>query len=271
MEEPMMAWSPRLPQFPQHTWAVSCGAAVLFLSSLAGATAAEIKVLSTIALKAAMEQLLPQFEASSGHTVSIEFGTSAVLRRRIEASGTFDLFIVTPPETIDDLIKLDKVVAGTRTDFARTSIGVAVRAGTPRPDIASVDAFKAALVSARSVGYTDPARGGTSGVYFAGLIERLGVGDELKSKTRLSSGIPALVEALANGDVEIGVLQISEIVPDSRLALVGPLPPGLQKTTVIAAGIVTSSVHSEASRALIAFLKSLAAVSVMRAHGMEPM
>lgn len=172
---------------------------------------------------------------------------------------------------IDDLIKQDKVAAGTRTDFARTGIGVAVRAGTPRPDIMSVDAFKRALVSASSVGYTDPARGGTSGVYLAGLIERLDIGADLKLKTRLSAGIPALIKALANGDVEIGMLQISEIVPDSRLALVGPLPSGLEKTTLIAAGMMTNSPHPEASRALIRYLTSRAAVSVIRAKGMEPM
>jgi molybdate transport system substrate-binding protein len=255
----------------QRTWAVPCGAAVLFLSSLAGALAAEIKVLSTIAVKAVMEELLPEFETNSGHKVSIEFGTSAVLRRQIDAGGRLDAFIVTPPETIDDLIKQGKVAAGTRTDFARTSIGVAVRAGMPRPDIASVDAFKRALLSAEWVGYTDPARGGTSGVYVAGLIERLGIGAELKPRTTLSPGIPALIEALANGDIEIGILQISEIVPDSRLALVGPLPPGTEKTTVIAAGIMTSSAHPEASRALMTFLRSQKAVSVFRAGGMEPM
>lgn len=268
----MPALSARFPPFPQRICAVFCGAAALLgLSTLAGAKAAEIKVLSTIAVKAAMEEMLPKFEASSGHTVSIEFGTSAVLKRQIDAGGRFDVFIVTPPEMIDDLMKQDKVAAGTRTDFARTSIGVAMRAGTPRPDITSVDAFKRALVSARSVGYTDPARGGTSGVYLAGLIERLGIGAELKPKTRLSAGIPALIEALVSGEIDLAMLQISEIVPDSRLALVGPLPPGLEKTTVIAAGLMAGSAHPEASRALIRFLTSREAVSVIVAKGMEPM
>ena len=263
---------PALPapfSLPQRTWVAFCGAAVLLgLSALTGAKAAEIKVLSTVAVKAVMEELIPQFERSSGHTVSIEFGTSAALKRQVDAGGRFDVFIVTPSETIDDLIKQEKVAAGTRTDFARTGVGVAVRAGTPKPDITSVDAFKRALVSARSVGYTDPARGGTSGVYLAGLIERLGIGAELKPKTRLSAGIPVLVEALANGDVEIGMLQISEIVPDRRLELVGPLPPGLEKTTVIAAGMMMSSAHPEASRALMKFLTSPAAVSVIRGKGL---
>lgn len=256
----------------KRTWATMCGAAgLLGVFTLSGATAAEIKVLSTVAVKAVMEEVLPKFERSSGHTVSIEFGTSAVLKRQIDSGGRLDLFIVTPPETIEDLIKQGKVVAGTRTDFARTSVGIAVRAGTPKPDVGSVDAFKRALVAASSVGYTDPARGGTSGVYLAGLIERLGLAAELKPKTKLSTGIPALVEALAGGDIEIGMLQISEIVPDSRLALVGPLPPGLEKTTVIAACVMTSSAQPEASRALIKFLMSPAAVSVIRAKGMDAM
>lgn len=263
----LLAFSP----FGRRPWLVSCGAATLCaLFTLAGARAAEIKVLSTVAVKAVMENLIPQFERSSGHTALIEFGTSAVLKRQIDEGARFDVFIVTPAETIDDLIKQNKVVAGTRTDFARTSIGVAVRVGATKPYIASVDAFKRALVSARSVGYTDPARGGTSGVYLAGVIERLGIGAELKPRTRLSAGIPALIEAIANGDVEIGILQISEIVPDSRLALVGPLPPGLEKATVIAAGVLTNGTHPEVGSALLRFLKSQEAVSAIRASGMEP-
>lgn len=249
-----------------------CGSVILVSTSTLGdATAAEIKVLSTIAVKAVMEELAPQFERTSGHQVSIEFGTSAVLKRQVDAGGRFDVFIVTPPETIDDLIKQDKVAVGTRTDFARTGVGVAIRTGTPSPDISSADALKRTLISAKSVGYTDPARGGTSGVYLAGLIERLGISAELKSKTKLSVGIPALVEALANGDIEIGMLQMSEIVPDKRLELVGPLPPGLEKVTIIAAGIMTTSAYPEASRSLIQFLKSPAAMSVIKAKGMEPM
>jgi molybdate transport system substrate-binding protein len=273
MEVAMPTLSAPFSRAPQRTWAAFYGAAVLLLgvSTLEVARAAEIKVLSTVAVKAVMEELIPRFERSSGHAVSIEFGTSAALRRQIDAGGRFDVFIVTPPETIDDLIQQDKVATGTRTDFARTSVGVAVRTGTPKPDIGSVDAFKRALVSARSVGYTDPARGGTSGLYLAGLIERLGISAELKSKTKLSAGIPALVEALAGGDIEIGMLQISEIVPDNRLELVGPLPGELEKTTVIAAGVLTNSAQPEASRALIKFLMSPAAVSVMKEKGMEAM
>ena len=267
----MRALSVPVSPFRPRAWAVFIGAGVLLsLSMFGGATAAEIKVLSTVAVRAVMEQLVPQFEQGSGHTVSIEFGTSAVLRRQIDAGGRFDVFIVTPPETIDDLIKHGKVAADARADFARTAVGVAVRAGTPRPDITSVDAFKRTLVSARSVGYTDPARGGTSGVYVGQLMERLGIGAELKPKTRLSAGIPALVEALATGDIEIGLLQISEIVPDIRLALVGPLPPGLEKTTGITAGLLTSSAQPEAGREFIKFLTSRAAVPVIRAKGMEP-
>ena len=268
----MRGWSVTFFQFVKRTWRAFTGAVILLgLSMLGGATAAEIKVLSTVAVKAVMDELVPQFERASGHTVSIEFGTSAILKRQIDAGGRFDVFIVTPPETIDDLSKQGKVAAGSRVDFARTGVGVAVRAGTPKPDIASIDSFKKALLSASSVGYTDPARGGTSGVYVGGLMERLGIGAELKSKTRLSPGIPALVEALATGDIEIGILQISEIVPDSRLALVGPLPPGYEKVTAIAAGLMTSSAHPEGSLAFIKFLASPTAVTVVKAKGMEPL
>ena len=171
---------------------------------------------------------------------------------------------------IDELIKQGKITAGTRADFARTEIGVAVRAGAPKPDVSTAETFKASLLTAKSVGYTDPALGGTSGIYLKGLIDRLGVADDLKPKTKLSAGIPPLVEAIAKGDVELGMLQISEIVPDQRLQLVGPLPKGMEKTTVMAVGLRAESKEATAGKELIKFLVSPAARQVIKAKGMEP-
>ena len=244
--------------------------AAAFLIIGASADAAEVRVLSTVAVKAVMEELIPQFERASGHKVVIQFGTTAVLKKQIDAGDAFDVAIFTPPELIEEMISQGKIAAGTRVDFARTEVGVAVRAGAPRPDVSTTETFKASLLTAKSVGYTDPALGGTSGIYLKGLIDRLGVTEDLKAKTKLSAGIPPLVEAIAKGEVEIGMLQISEIVPDQRLQLVGPLPKGMEKSTVMAVGLRTESKEPAAGRELIKFLVSPAARQVIKAKGMEP-
>lgn len=234
------------------------------------AHAGEIKVLSTVAARSVMEELIPQFERESGHKVVIQFGTTAVLKRQIDAGEDFDVAIFTPPGLIDEMVTQGKIAADSRTDFARTSVGVAVRAGTPKPDIGSVEAFKKSLVAAKSIGYTDPALGGTSGIYLRELVDRLGIAGDVNPKTKLSAGIPALVESVATGEVEIGMLQISEIVPDPRLELVGSLPKGFEKSTVIAVGLRTNSKEPSAGRALIRFLGSPAVWPVIKRKGMEP-
>ena len=244
--------------------------AVALLAGNSPADAGEIKVLSTVAVKAVMEDLIPQFERESGHKVVIQFGTTAVLKRQIDAGENFDVAIFTPPGLIEEMVGQGKIAADTRADFARTSVGVAVRAGTPKPDISSAEAFKRSLVAAKSIGYTDPALGGTSGIYLRELVDRLGIAGDLNPKTKLSAGIPALVESVAKGEVEIGMLQISEIVPDPRLELVGALPKGLEKSTVMAVGLRTDSKEPAAGRALIRFLVSPAAWPVIKGKGMEP-
>lgn len=244
--------------------------AVALLAGNSPANAAEIKVLSTVAVKAVMEDLIPEFERESGHKVVIQFGTTAVLKRQIDAGENFDVAIFTPPGLIEEMVRQGKIAADTRADFARTSVGVAVRAGTPKPDISSAEAFKRSLVAAKSIGYTDPALGGTSGIYLRELIDRLGIAGDLNPKTKLSAGIPALVESVAKGEVEIGMLQISEIVPDPRLELVGPLPKGLEKLTVMTVGLRTDSKEPAVGRALIRFLVSPAAWPVIKRKGMEP-
>lgn len=244
--------------------------AVALLAGGSPADAAEIRVLSTVAVKAVMEALIPQFERDSGHKVVIQFGTTAVLKRQIEAGESFDVAIFTPPALIDDMVRGGQIAADTRADFARTSVGVAVRAGTSKPDISSTETFKRSLVAAKSIGYTDPALGGTSGIYLRELIDRLGIAADLNPKTKLSQGIPALIESLARGEVEFGMLQISEIVPDPRLQLVGPLPKGLEKATVMAVGLRADSKEPAAGRALIRFLLSSAAWPVIKEKGLEP-
>ena len=243
---------------------------LLGFSTAGAADAAEIKVLSSSALNAVITELTPQFERATGHRLSVQYGASAVLKKRIDAGESPDVAILTPA-LIDELIKQGKCAPDVHTDIARSGVGVAVRAGAPKPDIGTVEAFKKALRDARSIGYTNPALGGLSGVYIGGLIERLGMAAELKSKTVLTSNAPhVLAEAVVKGDIELGLIQISEIVPEPGLQLVGPLPPELQNFSVFTAGLLAAGKEPEAGRALIKFLISPDALKVIKAKGMEP-
>src|ERR1700693_689859 len=161
------------------TVAISAMAAFSFLAALNGAQAAELKVLTSTALKAAMEELGPQFERASEYKLVITYGPSASLKQQIEAGETFDLALITPA-SIDDLIKQGRIDAASRSNIGRTGIGVAIRAGAAKPDISTVAAFKRALLDAKSITYGDPARGGLSSVYFVTLLERLGIADQIK-------------------------------------------------------------------------------------------
>jgi molybdate transport system substrate-binding protein len=250
----------------RYLLAVAVGALITHSS----ASAVEIRVLSTIAVKSVMEDLIPRFERESGHRVAIQYGTTAVLKKQIEAGENFDVAIFTPPELIEEMIKQGRIAADTRSDFARTSVGVAVRRGTPKPDISSLEAFRNSLLAAKTIGYTDPARGGTSGVHLKAVIESFGIAGQVDAKAKLSPGIPPLVESIANGEVEIGVLQISEIVADPRLELVGPLPKGAEKATVMTIGLRTDSKVAAAGLALIRFLTSPDVAPVIKARGLEP-
>jgi len=222
------------------------------LALLAGsAAAAEVKVLSAGAVKAVVPELADAFQRETGHTVQIAFDTVGALRKRA-ATEPGDVLILTD-SAIDDLAGQGIAVAGTRTDIARVGIGVAVRQGAPLPDISTPEAFKQTLLSVKSLVYVDPAKGATSGIHFASVLQRLGIADAVKDKTLLWPGGFA-AEAVAKGQAELCVHQISEILPVAGVTLVGPLPKELQKTTVYAAGVTVGSASRPTSGAFVAFL-----------------
>jgi molybdate transport system substrate-binding protein len=169
---------------------------------------------------------------------------------------------------IDRLQSQGKVVAGDRVIIAKVGVGAFGRKGAAKPDISSVDGFKRSMLAAKSIAYPDPAGGGASGIYVASLLERLGIAAEMKPKTKLST-LATLYESVASGEVEIGFNQISEILAQPTVELAGPLPPAIQNYTQFAAGIVTGSTQSDAARALISFLESPAAKTVLKAKGFE--
>jgi len=228
------------------------------------AGAAEVTFLSTNAIKTVLEELGPQFEKATEHKLKVTFGATAPLKVRIDKGEAFDLTALTG-SAIDALVKDGKLAAGTRADLARSGVGVAVKRGAPKPDISTTEAFKRTLLAAQSIGYVEQ---GASGVYLKALFERLGIADALKSKIKLlptSAG-----QAVANGEVEIGMTQISEILPYAGAELVGPLPADIQLTTVFAAGVATAAKEPAGAQALIAFLKTPASAAVFKSKGLDP-
>jgi molybdate transport system substrate-binding protein len=230
--------------------------------------AAEIKVLTAGAFKQVLLALVPEFEKQTGHKVIVENATVGVLTKRIGGGEAFDLAVLTP-RAVDDLTKQGKFADGSRQNLARVGVGVVVKDGTPKPDISSVDAFKKALIAAKSVAYIDPAAGGSSGIYVSGLLDRLGIAGEVKPKAKLIHG-GAVADHIAKGEAEVGIHQISEILPVKGIVLVGPLPSEIQNYTVYAAGIGTNAKQAEAAKALLKLLTGPAAADVLKSKGMEP-
>jgi molybdate transport system substrate-binding protein len=245
-------------------------AAALAIGSIAfaaPAAAADVKVLSAGAMKEVVLAVVPEFEKQTGHKVSFANDTVGALRRRIEGGEGFDVTVLTPA-AIDDLAKKGKVAAGSKVNLAQVGVGVMVKAGAPAPDIGTVEAFKRALLAAKSVAYIDPASGGSSGIYFAGLLDKLGLAEQVKAKAKLKQG-GYVADLIVSGEAELGVHQISEIVPVKGVTLVGPLPAEIQYITVYAAGVSAAAQDSEAAKALIKVLTGPATEGVLKAKGME--
>ena len=243
-------------------------AALMVAGAPVGAKAADIKVLTAGAFKQVVLAMVPEFEKQTGHKVTVENDTVGALTKRIEGGEAFDLAVLTPA-AVNDLSGKGKLVAGSRTNLARVGVGVVVKEGTPKPDISSVEAFKKALLAAKSVAYIDPAAGGSSGIYVSGLLDKLGVAAEVKAKAKLIHG-GAVAEHIAKGEAELGIHQISEILPVKGITLVGPLPAEIQNYTVYAAGLGASAKDGEAAKALIMALSGPAAADVLKSKGMEP-
>jgi molybdate transport system substrate-binding protein len=228
------------------------------------AQAAEIKVLCSTALKTVMQELVPQFERATGHKVVVEYGVSAGLQRRVEAGEPFDAIFLTVKQ-LDALAQGGKIAPGTRTPIARSGMGIAIHAGAPRPDIATVDALKRTLLAAKSIAY---AREGAAGVYLIALAKRLGIVEQLKLKA-VDSG-DAVGEAVASGGAEFGILPVSEILPVKGAALLGEFPKDVQEYAISVGGVGIAAKQAGAAKELIAFLTAPAAVPVIKKKGMEP-
>lgn len=226
--------------------------------------AAALNVMCSNSMRGVMDALVPQFERAIDHEVAITYDPAKRMLNRIRSGETADLAII-GSAAIDELVKAGRVAPDVRV-LARSSIGMAVRAGAARPDIGTVEQFKAAILNAQSVAYTID---GASGMHFAELIERLGIADAVKAKAKRQPG--GLVgEIVARGEAEVAIQQISELKAVRGIDLVGPIPPALQKTTLVSAGVFSNAALPRLARDLLAFLATPRAAAVIRMKGLEP-
>jgi molybdate transport system substrate-binding protein len=224
-----------------------------------------MKLLCSNGVKAVMLELLPGFERASGRKAEITWASTNMLMDEIGRGASGDLTILTD-EAIDDLIRQGKVKAGSRVDLARSAIGIAVRKGAAKPDINTADALKGALLAAKGVSYS---KTGISGVYFPTVLERLGITAEVRSKAVIPEPGVLVGALVADGRADIGVQQISELLPVPGIEVVGPLPAELQKVTTFSAGLFTGAKEHGAAEALVKVLTSPAARAIYIAKGME--
>lgn len=224
-----------------------------------------LRVLSTLAVMGAMRELTAQYESETGTRIEADFAPTVALLDRLRAHEAIDIAILTA-QGIDDLTRDGVIRPGTRSDVALSFVGIAIKSGVPRPDIATVATFKATLLAARSIAYS---KIGASGIFFAGLIERLGIAAEVNAKAVIvPSGFTA--ELVTSGEVELAVQQISELMVVPGIEVVGPLPAEIQTVATFSAGVLARSEQAEAADAFLRFLASPAIAPVLRRAGLEP-
>ena len=238
-------------------------AASLLLS--AAAHAAEIKVLASAAIKDAYLELLPQFEKATGNKVTVEWSGTPDIQKRIAAGEAADVVILGNSGT-EELIRQGKLVPGSRANFAKSGVGVAVREGTPKPDISTADAVKKAVLAAKSVAHS----AGASGAYIVSMFQKMGIADEAKAKTAPVKPGEPVGAVVARGDAEIGFQQISELIPVKGIQYLGPLPPEIQNVTVFSGGVHSGTKEADAATALVKFLTAPSATAIITKHHLEP-
>jgi molybdate transport system substrate-binding protein len=230
---------------------------------------AELTVYSTIGMRSAAEELFRQFERQSGHKLTVTWGTAPMLVKRIEDGETADVLILSRAG-IDALLKQGKIAPGSDVTLAGSGVAIAVKAGAPKPDISTPEALKRTLLAAKSIAYSEPAAGGASGVYFAKLLERMGIAEAMTPKTKFPPAGGFSAALLMTGDVELAVQQKPELLHVAGCEIVGFLPGDLNMVTEFAAAIMPDSKNGEAAKAVIKMLRSPGAAAVFRGKGLDP-
>jgi len=250
--------------------ALAVAAFALAVTGAAGAAeAAEIDAMISTAIKAATDEILPGFERASGHAIRASYGPSGALIPRFERGEPADVFL-TDATAIDGLIARGKIVPG-RTDYARTGIGLCVRTGAAKPDVATPAALKRALLAAKSIAYVAPAAGSITGPHIESVFRQLGIADEMRPKTKFAAGGPngRVSVLVSSGEAELGLQQVSELMSNPDVEVIGLLPAELQLMTVYSAGITTTARQAGAARELIAALRTPAAAAIFKSKGLE--
>jgi molybdate transport system substrate-binding protein len=241
----------------------------LLLTPAVFAHAAEVKVFSTIGVQAALEELTPQYEKATGNKLTVTWATAAMLVKRVDAGETADALVLTQ-KGLDALSKEGKVVAGSQSTFASSGMAMVVKQGAPKPDISTPEKYKATLLNAKAIAYSDPAAGGASGVFFAKSLERMGIADQMKAKTKHPPAGGNSANLVVSGETDLAVQQEPEVMSVTGVDVVGPPPGDLNNVTAYAAGVGTDSTKADAVKALIEFLHSPAAQAVFKARGLKP-
>jgi molybdate transport system substrate-binding protein len=228
-----------------------------------------MKVLSTMAVQPAVEALLPRFVAETGIRPEIEWNTAPAFVKRLQAGETADLLILNRAG-INTMIRDGRIAAGSEVTLASSPAAIAVKAGAPRPDIATVEALKRTLLAARAISYSNPAAGGASGIHFAKVIEQMGIADAVNAKNRFPPPAGLCAQFLPTGEVELAIQQVPELKQVPGIEIVGPLPGALHMVTVFVAAIEQSSTQAADAGKLIEFLRTPAAAAVFRDKGLDP-
>jgi molybdate transport system substrate-binding protein len=242
--------------------------AVLIALCIAPVAADEVTLVAPGGIQAAVQQLIPGFERATGHTVKATFGSGLGTKRQVAAGDPFDVPIVQPP--YPEVVSSGNVVVDSATPLAAVAVGVAVRTGQRKPDISTPDAVKKLLLSVKSFSYPDPGGGAAAGVSFSNTLKQLGIFDMVQPKIHLARGGAAAMEALAKGEVEIGLTFVSEILTEPGVEAVGPLPASISTPTSLVAFVSSHAKNPAAARALVQYLSSPAAAATYKKVGMQP-
>lgn len=246
-------------------------AGLAFIATATSGFAAEIKVFVGGAMTEPMKAMAADFTKKTGHTLSFVSDTTGALQKRLRAGEKADILVLSGPG-MDAVEKERAIAAGSRVDLSRALIGVAVKAGSnTMVDLSSADAFKASLLKVRSVAYVNPEAGGTSGVYFGGLLQKMGIAEQMKSKTVYGTQGSEVAAAVADGRAEIGITFTSELIPNKGVKVAGTLPAAINLPTNYVAAISSSAANAEPARAFIQTMRSAEGSKAIRAGGMEPL
>ncbi len=245
--------------------------AIAFLSAVNAARAAEVNAFISTAIKSVTDELLPPFERSSGYTIHALYSPPGALLKHFEAGEPADVFL-TGSDAIDKLIAEGKMMPG-RVDLATTGIGICVRKGAPHPDVSTPEAFKRALLAAASVAYVSPAGGSVTGPHIEAIFKKLGIAEQMAAKTVFAAGGPngRVSVKVSSGEAEIGLQQVSELLTNPDVDVIGMLPGDLQQTTIYSAGVTTSAKNAEGAKAIIAAMAEPSAKPIYKAKGLDPL